>query len=114
MPRQPVSLTLDEANLLWLRGRARVSTSGNLSEAVNQLVSDARAGQRGAVVPSQSVVGTIDLPLDDPELHGADEALRAAFTASIRRPLVVRDAVGETSSTRTRSRKASGGRARRG
>lgn len=84
MPRRPISVTLDQANLLWLRGRARVSSGGNVSEALDRLISEARAG-RGARVPARSVVGTVDLPDDDADLARADEAVRALFAAS--RPL---------------------------
>ena len=39
----------------------------------------------------RSVVGTIDLPEDDPDLSGADSYLRTMFAASTRQPMVVRE-----------------------
>lgn len=86
MPRTAVSLTLDEGNLLWLKGRARVSVGGNLSEAVNQLIAQARTGKMGAPPVVRSVVGTIDLPDDDPELLKADDYVRELFAVSLARP----------------------------
>ena len=90
MPKKPVSLTLDEANLLWLRGRGY--GRGNLSAVVDDLISEARAGRLGSVAPARSVVGTIDLAADDPRLEKADEVIRELFAASLARPLRVREA----------------------
>lgn len=88
MPKKPVSLTLEEANLLWLKGRARVLAGGSISEAVDQLVGEARAGRIGAAEPVRSVVGTIDLA-DDPLLTDADAAIRDVFASSLARPVAV-------------------------
>jgi hypothetical protein len=85
MAKRAVSVTLDEANVLWLKGRARIS-GGNVSETLDQLISKAR-GDRARSGPFPSVVGTIDL-LDDPGLLGADEGIRAWFAESLARPLV--------------------------
>jgi hypothetical protein len=84
MARRPVSVTLDEANLRWLRGRARVSSGGNLSDALDRLITAARSGGAGRIA-ARSVIGTVDLPVDDPELAGADEAVRALVAASLTR-----------------------------
>lgn len=89
MPKQPVSLTLEETNLLWLKGRARVLAGGSLSEAVDQLIVEARVGRLGAAEPPRSVVGTIDLP--EPMLADADEMIRAMFAASIAQPIFVHE-----------------------
>jgi hypothetical protein len=83
MPKKAVSLTLDEANLLWLRGRDY--GRGNLSAAVDDLITAARAGRLGAPAPVRSVAGTIDLAADDPELERADAAVRALFAESVSR-----------------------------
>ena len=90
MPKKPVSLTLDETNLLWLKGRARVLAGGSLSEAVDQLIDEARAGKLGAAEPPRSVVGTIDLP-DETALAKASAELRGFFTESLDRPIFVHD-----------------------
>lgn len=90
MPKRAVSLTLDEANLLWLKGRGY--GHGNLSAAVDDLITAARAGQLGVPATARSVVGTIDLPIDDPRLERADRAMRDLFAASLSRPLRVSEA----------------------
>jgi hypothetical protein len=90
MPKKAVSLTLDEANLLWLKGRGY--GHGNLSAAVDDLITSARAGRLGALATVRSVVGTIDLAADDPRLERADRAVRDLFAASLARPLRVAEA----------------------
>jgi hypothetical protein len=84
MPKKAVSLTLDEANVLWLKGRAY--DGGNLSAAVDDLITAARAGRLPAV---RNVVGTIDIAADDPRLERADREMRVAIAASLSRPLGV-------------------------
>lgn len=88
MARKAVSLTLDEANLLWLKGRGQ----GNLSAAVDDLITAARAGRLGVSAAPRSVVGTVDLAADDARLEDADRAVRELFAASLGRPLRVADA----------------------
>lgn len=90
MPRKAVSVTLDEINLTWLRGRARVSSKGNLSEALDRLVTEVRTGG-GPDRAVRSVAGTVRLPADDPDLKKAKAAIRALFEESLARPLVVRE-----------------------
>jgi hypothetical protein len=87
MPRKAVSLTLDEANLLWLKGRGYAH--GSLSAAVDDLITAARAGRLGTPAAARSLVGTIDLAADDPRLERADRAVRNLFAASLARPLRV-------------------------
>ena len=88
MPKKPVSLTLEENNLLWLKGRARVLAGGSLSEAVDQLIDEARAGRLGAAEPPRSVVGTIDVP-DDGVLFKAAADVQGLFDMSLARPIFV-------------------------
>lgn len=85
MPKRAVSITLDEGNLLWLKGRARVLAGGSLSEAVDQLIGEAREGLLGAADAPRSVVGTIDVP-DDAALVAAGAELRELFATSLARP----------------------------
>ncbi len=87
MPKKAVSLTLDESNLLWLKGRGY--SHGNLSAAVDDLITAARAGQLGVPAAARSVVGTIDLAADDPRLERADSVVRDLVAASLARPLQV-------------------------
>ena len=88
MAKKPISLTIEETNLLWLKGRARVVAGGSVSAAVDQLVAEARAGRLGGSEPSRSVVGTIDLA-QDPLLTDADAAIRAVFSGSLARSIVM-------------------------
>lgn len=85
-----MSVTLDEGNLTWLRGRARVEAEGNLSELLDRLVTKARTGTE-APQPIRSVVGTVQIPIDDPELSKAKAAVRALFQASLSRPIHIRE-----------------------
>lgn len=91
MPRRAVSVTLDEGNLTWLRGRARVEAEGNLSELLDRLVTKARTGT-DAPQSIRSVVGTVQIPIDDPDLSRARAAVRALFEASLSRPIHIREA----------------------
>jgi hypothetical protein len=90
MSKKAVSLTLDEDNLLWLRGRGY--GRGNLSAAVDELITEARAGRLGEALTVRTVVGSIDLPADDPLLERADATMRDLFAASLSRPIQVREA----------------------
>jgi hypothetical protein len=90
MPKKPVSVTLEEDNLVWLRGRAASAKRRSLSEALDDVVTAARRG--GHAGDARSVVGTVDIATHDPELGLADDVLRDLFGASISRPFLVRDA----------------------
>jgi hypothetical protein len=92
MPKRAVSITLDEANLLWLKGQGY--GHGNLSAAVDDLITAARAGRFGVPAAVRSVVGTIDLAADDPELERADSVVRDLFAASLARPLQLSESRG--------------------
>lgn len=102
--KKAVSLTLDETNLLWLKGRARVLAGGSLSEAVDQLIDEARAGRLGAQEPPRSVVGTIDLP-DDSALVKAGDEIRAWFDDSVARPVFVQETRPGYSGAKSRRKK---------
>lgn len=84
-------MTLDADNILWLRAQASASTGGSLSAALDRLVTSARLEGRTEAAAIRSVVGTIDLPDDDPELAGADDYVRALFEKSSRQPAVVKE-----------------------
>jgi len=107
MPKKPLSVTLEEGNLLWLKGRAAATKRRSLSEALDALITSARAGGHGAV-NARSVVGTIDIAASDPKLETADAYLEDMFTASLKRPFIAR----ETSPVHPSLRK--GSRRRRG
>ena len=87
MAKRAVSVTLDEANLVWLKGKGY--GHGNLSAAVDDLITAARSGRFGVPAAVRTVVGTIDLAADDPALDRADSVVRDLFAASLARPLHV-------------------------
>ena len=84
MARRAISITLETDNVAWLKGRAGAAGE-SVSEMIDQLVTAARQG--AGVGPARSVAGTIDVDSSDPLLEKADAALRAAFAASLGRPL---------------------------
>ena len=90
MPKQPVSVTLERENLLWLRGRVAGGRRRSLSDVLDTLIRQAR--QDGlAAGEGRSVVGTIDIAPDDPGLDRADALVRAEFEASLQRPILARE-----------------------
>jgi hypothetical protein len=89
--RKPISVTLDADNILWLRAQASGSSGGSLSAALDRLVTSARLEGRTEASAIRSVVGTIDLPDDDPGLTGADGYVRALFDKSARQPKAVKE-----------------------
>ena len=89
--KKPVSITLQEENVLWLRGQAAASSRGSLSEVLDRLVTEARVSGQKDPGTIRSVKGTIDLPDDDPELGQADAYVRSLFDASVRRPVPVKE-----------------------
>ena len=84
MPKKAVSLTLDEGNVLWLKGRGYGRRS--LSATVDDLITAARARRLGTLPAVRSVVGTIDMAADDSRLERADREMRDIFAASLSPP----------------------------
>lgn len=105
MPKAPVSVTLDTDNLLWLRARVAQRRRRSLSDALDEVITAARAGE-SRLTPTRSVVGSVTIRADDPGLSKADAYIRAQFAASLERPLVVREAAEpfERKASRARSR----------
>jgi hypothetical protein len=90
--KRPVSITLEEENLLWLRGQAAATSRGSLSEVLDRLVTNARVSGQRDPASIRSVKGTIDIADDDPALEHADAYVRSLFDASLRRPVLVKEA----------------------
>ena len=99
MPKRPVSVTLDEDNLLWLRGRAARRKRRSLSDALDEVITAART--TGALEASRSVVGTIEIPSDDQALERADQYVRSLFETSLSRPIAVHEEPGAYKASRT-------------
>src|SRR5690349_23654510 len=89
--RKAISVTLSADNLLWLKGQAAQSVRASVSELLDRLVSEARASGWADTSAIRSVVGTVDLPEDDPELASADAYVRSLFAASARQPMLLRE-----------------------
>ena len=87
-----ISVTLDADNVVWLRARAAATSRGSLSEVLDTIVSNARLQGQTAAAAIRSVVGTIDLPDDDPDLGAADTYTRGLFDRSARRPVMAKEA----------------------
>jgi len=90
MPKKPLSVTLDQENLLWLQGRAASRKRRSLSDALDEIVTTARLGGLAADAP-RSVVGTIDIAADDPDLAKADAYVREVFERSQAQSWLVRE-----------------------
>ena len=88
--RRPISVTIDEDNLLWLKAQAAATAKGSVSEILDRLVGDARAAGRTGAAAIRSVTGTIDLPANDPDLEEASAYVRVMFDRSLRRPMGVK------------------------
>lgn len=85
-------MTLTDDNLLWLKGRTRAAKARSLSETLDNLVTEARLGGLVSAASVRSVVGSVDIAADDPNLERADELVRDLFAASTGRPVVAREA----------------------
>lgn len=110
MPKRPISLTLEEGNLLWLRGRTAAAGFRSVSETLDRLVTEARTSGKLEDLSVRSVVGTIDIAASDALLEGADVVLGKQFEASLRRPLTPekRRGAGRRSSTGKTTRRRRG------
>ena len=84
-------MTIDEDNLLWLKGQAAATSRGSVSAVLDRLVAEARAEGRTTMSAVKSVAGTIDLPADDPALRGASAYVWNLFDRSLQRPLLVKE-----------------------
>jgi len=100
MPKRAVSLTLDEGNLLWLKGLTERSGARSVSETVDRLIASAREGGVASTAAAQSVVGTIDIAAADPNLEQADAAMQELFARSLSRPFLVKEERASSRSSR--------------
>jgi hypothetical protein len=82
MAKRAISVTLERDNLVWLSGRARAA-SRSISETLDGLIAAAR--RSGVAGVTHSVVGTVEIAADDPDLSGADAVVRSLVGASLAR-----------------------------
>ena len=80
MVKQAISVTLKPENLLWLRERSRVASRRSVSEALDELITEARVGASPESRTIRSVVGSIRIAASDPGLTNADAAIRGLFS----------------------------------
>jgi hypothetical protein len=105
--RKAISVTLEQDNVLWLKGQAAAGAKKSVSDVLDRLVTQARQEGRGEAGAIRSVVGTIDLPHED--LDEADASVRTMFARSLARPMLVRERPPRTTGgTRGRGRKRRG------
>jgi len=105
MNKQAISVTLEADNLAWVRGRALAAGRLSVSEMLDRLIEDARTGGAGSG-PGRSVVGTVEVAPEDPELLTADEAIRALLAQSVARTARAIDRARRAGAARPRAAKA--------
>jgi hypothetical protein len=113
MPKAAVSVTLDRDNLRWLEARQRVTGGRSLSQTLDDVVTAARR-TAGTTGPARSVVGTMTIPVDDPDLAHADDFVRELFAASLSRPFDPMTVAKPIRPRRPRRPRATRGRQNRG
>jgi hypothetical protein len=82
MSKRAVSVTLAESNVVWLRAKTLAAGGRSLSETLDRLIESARLAETKHT-EARSVVGMLRIAESDPELAGADAALRDLFTAQL-------------------------------
>jgi hypothetical protein len=94
MSKKAISVTLRPENLLWLRGQTQASSRRSVSETLDELISEARAGARGRPNAIRSVVGSIRIEASDPGFRQADAVIRGLVSSpqAARRSRLPRDA----------------------
>jgi hypothetical protein len=82
MNKRALSVTLQPENILWLRGRARADGRRSLSETLDRLVAEVRAGGKAPSLV-RSVVGNIRIDESKGDLAAAGRTLRGLFATSL-------------------------------
>lgn len=85
MNKQPISVSLDPDNLVWLRARSVAAGCRSVSELLDRLIREARTNEKEQGAATRSVVGTVHIAESDPSLSTADAAVRALFSLTRRR-----------------------------
>jgi hypothetical protein len=85
MSKKAVSVTLHPDNLLWLRTRVKAKGGRSLSEALDGIITEARAGAGASAAEVRSVVGNARIPRSEEGLSEAGAQVTALFLRSIRR-----------------------------
>jgi len=85
MSKKAVSVTLHPDNLLWLRTRVKATGGRSLSEALDGIITEARAGTGLSGAAVRSVVGNARIPRSEEALSEAGARVAALFRGSVRR-----------------------------
>ncbi len=85
MNKKALSVTLRPDNLLWLQTRVKATGGRSLSEALDEIITEARAGTRASALTIRSVVGNARIPRSDAALSEAGVQVRALFRRSVQR-----------------------------
>ena len=78
-------MTLRPDNLLWLRTRVKATGGRSLSEALDGILTEARAGSGASTAAVRSVAGNARIPESDEALSAAGKRVAALFRGSARR-----------------------------
>jgi hypothetical protein len=101
--KKPVSVTLSPENLTWLRAQA-ARARRSVSETLDRLLEDLRAGGGLRSITSRSVVGLVRIPAEDPDLRKAKASVRELFDRSLDRGVETRSKEGKRPRERSRKR----------
>lgn len=82
MSKRALSVTLEPENVLWLRGRALAEGRRSLSETLDRLVAEVRAGGKAPSLV-RSIVGHIRIDESKGDLAAGSETLRELFASSL-------------------------------
>ncbi len=82
--KKRISVMLSPENLIWLRAQA-VRVHRSVSETLDRLLEELRAGSGLRLLPSRSVVGLVRISSKDPDLRRADASVRELFDHSLDR-----------------------------
>jgi hypothetical protein len=83
--KRAVSVTLHPDNLLWLKTRVKTIGGRSLSDALDQIITQARAGAGASAAEVRSVAGNARIPRSDAALAEAGAQVRALFRRSVQR-----------------------------
>jgi hypothetical protein len=85
MSKKAVSVTLHPDNLLWLKIRVKATGVRSLSEALDGILTDARAGVGASAAEVRSVVGNARIPKSEEALSEEGARVAALFRKSVHR-----------------------------
>jgi hypothetical protein len=85
MSKKAVSVTLRPDNLLWLKTRVKVKGERSLSETLDGIITEARAGAGAGGSEIRSVLGNARIPGSEAALSEAGARVAALFRKSVRR-----------------------------